>query len=495
MLIAALTALLAGALIAPAMAPFEVPYLALLPPALLYLCCTHRSVTQSGWLGYLFGLGFFGSGVSWVYVSISEHSQTPLPIAVILTLLFVAGLALLFALQLYLWSKLFSARLRALGFIGLWIVFEWLRSWLFTGFPWLYLGNAALDTPFANLLPIGGVWLASLGMLLTALCAAELLRLRRVALLLALPLPLIASYLLHQSWTERGEEPLRVALVQPNIPQQIKWNPDYRPDIFSRYQELSLPHTDTDLMLWPETAIPALFHQAAPALGELLNTLDAENVTLISGLPSSERDASRPRGYRIHNSLAILTVGSGIYHKQRLVPFGEYVPVEQQLRGLLDFFNLPMSSFSLPQGKQPLLQVKGQQISTAICYEIAYPELVRSGARQADILLTVSNDTWFGRSIAPAQHMQIARVRALENGRWLIRGTNNGISGLINPQGELVARLPQFRSGVLRGEVYPMHGETPFQQYGSAPVLGAALLLCLFSLGRRRPRNPLSELS
>ncbi|WP_415904514.1 apolipoprotein N-acyltransferase [Neptuniibacter sp. QD48_55] len=481
-----LLVLLAGALIAPSLAPFNTPYLALLPPAILYLCSRNRSVKQSSWLGYIFGLGFFGTGASWVFVSIHEHSHTPLPIAVTLTALFVAGLALLFALQQFVWKKLFSARFQALSFIGCWVLFEWLRSWLFTGFPWLYLGNAALDTPFQNLLPIGGVWLASFAMLATAIAAAEFIRSRNLRPLLLLPLPLIASMLSMHPWTIATDNALKVAIVQPNIPQQIKWNPEYRPEIFAKYIKLSQPHIDAELMLWPETAIPALFQHAATPLAELLSDLDSNGATLISGLPSTTRDNSHPKGYRVHNSLAILTTDSGIYHKQRLVPFGEYVPMETQVRGLLDFFNLPMSSFALPQGEQPLLSVANQKISAAICYEIAYPELVRKNSLNADILLTVSNDTWFGASIAPAQHMQIARVRAAENGRWLIRGTNNGLTGIIDPQGQIVEQLPQFQAGVLRTQVFSMQGMTPFQEFGSLPILVLAGLFTLFGLGRHQ---------
>lgn len=489
MLMRTLLALIAGALIAPSLAPFSIPLLAIAPPALLYIVSHNLSGRRAAWIGWCFGLGFFGSGVSWVFVSIYEHSQTPLAIAVVLTTLFVAALALLFSLQLYLWRRFFSARLIAVSFVGLWLLFEWGRSWLFTGFPWLYLGNAALDTPFQHLLPVGGVWLGSLAILITAMALAGVLLHRKLLALAFLPLPFLLGSLSEHSWTTQLEEPIEVALVQPNIPQQIKWNPSFRTEILDKYARLSRPHQDTELMLWPETAIPALFRNVATPLATLLNDLDSNGVTLISGLPSLEPDASHPKGYRIHNSLATLTTGSGVYHKQRLVPFGEYLPFEQHLRGVLDFFNLPMSSFSLPEGKQPLLTIRNHRISAAICYEIAYPELVRKSAKESALLLTVSNDTWFGHSIAPAQHMQIARARALENSRWLIRGTNNGLTGLISPQGEIVKQLPPFQKGVLRGQVYASVGETPFQQFGSWPVLAIALFAALSGVGRRRGRS------
>ncbi len=481
-----LICLFAGALIAPSLAPLNIPFLALIPPAALYLCSQNRSPKQAAWLGWLFGVGFFGTGVSWVFVSISEHSATPLPVAIAITSLFVMGLATLFALQNYLWLKCFGARLLPLSFIGIWVVFEWLRSWFLTGFPWLYLGNTALGTPIQNLLPVGGVWLASFAFLVLAICLAELLKNRKVLPILIFPLPLIGSYLLPPSWTTEQEKPLDVAIVQPNIPQSIKWLPEYRNEILAGYEQLTKDHLDTTLMLWPETAIPALFRNAAKPLANILNDLDRNHVTLISGMPSVVPDSQHPKGYRAHNSLAVLTTGSGIYHKQRLVPFGEYIPMEAYLRGTIDFFNLPMSSFSLPIGNQPSLKVGEYTLAPAICYEIAYPELVRVSTQNADFILTVSNDTWFGDSIAPAQHLQIAQVRALENGRWVIRGTNNGISAVINHHGEIVDKLPQFEAAVLRTQAQAMAGQTPFQTYGSLPILILSGLMTVFGLGSRK---------
>ena len=478
--------LLAGALITPALAPFNVSGLALLPPALLYLLSRQQPTNKAPWLGWFFGLGFFGSGVSWVFVSISEHSQTPLLIAIALTALFVMALALLFSLQLYLWKRFFSGSIAWLSFIGIWLLFEWLRSWLFTGFPWLYIGYATLDTPLSSLFPIGGVWLASLATLFISLCLAEGVSQRKLSLLMLAPVPVLIALTIPAHWTTADEKPLKVTLIQPNIPQRIKWDSNYRPEIFYTYKNLSLKNLDTELMLWPETAIPALFQHAAKDLNPLLDQLDQQGVTLISGLPSMTTDPTQPKGYRLHNSVAALTNGSGIYHKQRLVPFGEYLPLENYLRGLLDFFNLPMSSFSLPNKQQKSINIRGVNIAIAICYEIAYPELVRSSSKHSGLLLTVSNDTWFGHSIAPAQHMQIAQARALENGRWLMRGTNNGITAIVDPQGNVIKQLPQYQQGALTAEVYAMQGMTPYQQYGVIPSLVTALLMALAGFRARK---------
>ncbi|MBY4676226.1 apolipoprotein N-acyltransferase [Marinobacterium arenosum] len=495
-LLSMLLALLAGSLITPALAPFNFWPLAWLPPALLYLLLRERSPRAGLWLGWCFGLGVFGAGTSWVFVSISEHSATPLPVALLLTGLFVAALAILFALQGWLFCRHFNRNGYAwLAFAGLWWLFEWLRSWLLTGFPWLYLGYASLDSPLANWAPLGGVWLSSLWIALGSCALAALFTPRshgqRALALLLLAAPWLAAPLLPGHWTQPTGRPLQVALVQADIPQEIKWQSGALDTILQRYQQLSRAHLDVDLMIWPETAVPALYSRAAGLLGDWFEQLEQTHTTLISGLPAAVPDHDEPRDYRFHNSLAVLSGGAGIYHKQRLVPFGEYLPLEGLLRGLVDFFNLPASNFKLPQGEQRNLRVNGYRLASAICYEIAYPELVRHAARDSELLLTVSNDTWFGHSIAPDQHMQIARMRALENGRWLLRGTNNGITALVAPDGKIVEQAPRYQSAVLRGEVQPMQGETPYQRVGVWPVLILSLLLS--ACGLRRSRSSYSR--
>lgn len=487
---APLLALLAGALITAALAPFELWPLAWLSPAVFYLLLRTRSSKAGGWLGWSYGLGVFGAGVSWVFVSISEHSATPLPIALLLTGLFVAGLATLFALQGWLFCRFLDRnRYSWLAFAGLWWLFEWLRSWLLTGFPWLYLGYASLDTPLQNWAPLGGVWLTSLWVALGGCALAALVHSRttraRVIAAAAFSLPWLGAALLPTSWTQ-PDKPLSVALVQADISQAAKWKRDQLPGILTRYQQLTETIENTELIIWPETSIPALYRSSLPYLGDLFQQLDERGVSLIAGLPAAVPDKDDPSQYRFHNSLAVLSGGAGIYHKQRLVPFGEYLPLEGLLRDMVDFFNLPASSFKLPQGEQRNLRINGTRLASAICYEIAYPELVRRSARESEVLLTVSNDTWFGHSIAPDQHMQIARMRAVENGRWLIRGTNNGISALVNPQGLITTQAPRYQVAVIQGTVHAMQGQTPYQQLGIWPALILALgLLFSVAIGRR----------
>lgn len=475
-----LLSLPAGASATLAFAPFSLPLFALLSPALLWWLLRGQSPRQALLYGWLYGLGFFGAGVSWVYVSIHQYGGAPALLAGGLTFAFCAALALLFALQSWLGAR-FVAHPRHgwLGFVGLWWLFEWLRSWLLTGFPWLYLGYAFTDTPMRTLASVTGVWGLSLLALLLAAGTVEAVHRRRLQPLLPGTLLLALTWLLPAQWTPPAGAPISVAVVQPNVPQLMKWQPAQRQAIIDQLLALSAPHLDADLIVWPENAVPALYSQVAPQLSALSAALADAQATLITGLPTRRPDPDAPGRSLFHNSLLLLGHDSGVYHKRRLVPFGEYVPLEQWLRGVIAFFDLPMSAFSLPREPQPPLRVQGQVLAAAICYEIAYPELVRRSSTTAGLILTVSNDTWFGRSIGPDQHLQMARMRALENGRWVIRGTNNGITALIDPQGEVRARAPVDDVAVLTGEAVPMQGRTPYQRWGIWPLLGADLLLLL----------------
>ncbi|KEA64419.1 Apolipoprotein N-acyltransferase [Marinobacterium lacunae] len=479
----ALGAVLAGASATLAFAPFSLPLFAILSPALFWLLLRNQPPANALCRGWLFGLGFFGAGVSWVYISIHTYGNASVALAAGLTFAFCAALALLFALQAWIGARWFRGRHAWLAFIALWWLFEWLRSWFLTGFPWLYLGYAWVDTPIKTLAPVGGVWLLSMFSLLLAAGAVEALYRRHYAPILPGSALLLIALMLPGHWTQPAGEPLRTAIVQPNVPQLMKWDPSYLGPILDQLTSLSEQHPDADLIVWPENAVPALYPHIADRLASFQDWLLDTDTTLITGLPTATRDQADPTRTLYHNSLMSIGRRSGLYHKHRLVPFGEYVPLESQLRGLIEFFNLPMSSFSLPQGHQTPLTLDTFSIASAICYEIAYPDLVRSQAQDAALILTVSNDTWFGRSIGPDQHLQMARMRALENGRWVVRGTNNGITAIIDPQGIISAQLPVDETDVLAGDITPMKGQTPYQRLGIWPLLGLnLLLLCLLFL-------------
>jgi apolipoprotein N-acyltransferase len=483
---ASLLALFAGSLITLALAPYN------LWPAGLLSCCLYIGLLRNGslrmaaWLGWLYGIGMFGTGASWVYVSIHEQGNASVALATALTAVFVCGLALLHALFAWLYAALLRNVMAGmlLGFPALWVLFEWIRSWLFTGFPWLYLGYSSMDTWASGWIPVIGVFGASLLCAFSASCLylAYMRRSPQAYLIygtMIASLWLIGWQLQQAKWVAPASAtPLTVGLVQANIPQQLKWRREYYQPTLTLYQSMTEPLLEYDIVVWPEAAIPSYYQNAQDFLQPMAAAAERSNTALITGIPWREAGAST-----YHNSIVALGAGSGVYHKQRLVPFGEYVPLEQSLRGVIEFFDLPMSSFTPGRSKQSPLLVHDFRVAPFICYEVVYPDLVRKFARKADLLITISNDAWFGASLGPIQHLQMARMRALENGRYMIRATNNGISAIIDEQGQIVTIGNQFQRETITGEVQVMLGETPFTDIGSIPIIILCALAILGLLG------------
>jgi len=494
---------LAGCLQTLTFSPYNVWWLAPISIALVLMTCLKldpRGLFRAGWF---FGLGLFGSGASWIYVSISEYGNTSAFLAVLMTAAFAAFLALFPALMFWAWGKLAKTERwrRLVIFPGVWILGDWVRGWVLTGFPWLYLGTAQVDGPLAGWAPIGGVHGVSFLILATttALYASLPWFAKRQWLVASglgfaalLPWLLGPLALNSISWTTIGKEPLKVVAVQGNIPQMIKWDPEFLRHQIDSYIDLTGPYWDADLILWPETAIPIPHTQAGPVFERITARL-GEQSALITGIPwfgySTEIE-----DFTFHNSIMAMGNGNGIYHKQKLVPFGEYVPLQQLLRGMIGFFDLPMSSFTPGGSPQSPLVADGLRIMPFICYEIAYPQFVAFNAHNTDLLLTISNDGWFGNSIGPLQHMEIARMRALETGRYMVRGTNNGLTAIIDNHGQIDTSIPRFEPGVLRGEVYPATGATPFMQAGSWPVITLSIILVVFFRARIIPKPKQQQL-
>ena len=487
----------AGAITPLALAPFDYWPLALVGLAVFQVSLTFLSKGHM-LQAFSFGLGLFGVGASWVFVSISQYGSSSTGLALLLTGLFVAGLALVLALPYSLFRFFRTASpMVTLLLVGplFWLLGEWLRGWLLTGFPWLYLGYSQLHTSLAGFAPVGGVLLVSLAVALTAaaLSAALLSALARRwlaccgALAITAAIWLTADAYRQQQWTQPvSDQAIKVGLVQPNISQDQKWLPEnQRPtlDLLAAMSEPLWP--EADWVLWPEAALPTLYEYALPFINEVSNTAASNNSALITGVLYRRSDSPK-----IYNSIIARGLGQGTYLKTRLVPFGEYVPLEQWLRGTLDFFNLPTSIIAAGHGKQRGLQVGKYQISTSICYEVVYPALVAKNAIGSDVLLTISNDAWFGDSIGPVQHMQMAQMRALETQRYLIRGTNNGVSALVNPKGEITASMPRFERTTLVGQVVAHQGETPFMRLGNSLVEGILLfpLLGLLIANRHKKK-------
>ncbi|MCJ8170667.1 apolipoprotein N-acyltransferase [Atopomonas sediminilitoris] len=486
-----LLALLVGACTPLALAPFDIWPIALLITGLLYLLLQNLTPHQALQRGWSFGLGAFLTGTGWIYVSIHDYGAASPLLAGGLTLAFCAGVALFFALPAYVWARWLRQSpglLNPLIFAACWTLGEIFRGWFLTGFPWLYLGYSQLDGPLAGLAPVGGVWLISFAITLSAACFAELFTTRhdtptRFAMAGLLSLPWLGAVLAGSlSWTTPLGEPVKVSLVQGNINQALKWQPEELTRTLRLYRDLSLDE-QADIIVWPETAVPILREYAEDYLSELDQLMNQSQRALITGIPLRE---AAPHGWRYFNGITVLGNGEGTYLKQKLVPFGEYVPLEDWLRGLISFFDLPMSNFSRGGDAQSLLEAQGLQFASYICYEVVYPDFAARLAADSSVLLTVSNDAWFGDSIGPLQHLQMAQMRALEANRWMLRATNTGVTAFISPDGRISSRLPAFEQGVLRGSVQPVQGLTPYLRWQSWPLLTLCLLLAALAIWQRQ---------
>ncbi|WP_426152472.1 apolipoprotein N-acyltransferase [Pseudomonas sp. DC3000-4b1] len=488
-----LLAMAAGALTTLALAPFDYWPLALVSLALFYLGLRQVAPRQALLRGWCYGFGTFAAGTSWIYVSIHTYGGASALLAGLLMLGFIAGVALFFALPAWCWARWLrrdeTPLADTLAFAALWVGQEAFRGWFLTGFPWLYMGYSQTDGPLSGLAPVGGLWLVSFSLALSAAALCNLARLRRdrnalvlAAALLAMPW-VSAGLLKDKTWTAPAGAPLTVATLQGNIAQSLKWDPAQLDAQLALYRDLTLAARRTDLVIWPETAVPVLLDNARGYLNRLGDFANSRQSALITGVPIRQEIEGQRRYF---NGITTVGAGEGTYLKQKLVPFGEYVPLQDILRGLIAFFDLPMSDFARGPADQPLLQAKGYEIAPFICYEVVYPEFAAGMAARSDLLLTISNDTWFGTSIGPLQHLQMARMRALEAGRWMIRATNSGVTALIDPEGRITERLPSFEVGVMYGEVVPMSGLTPYLHWRSWPLISLCALVFGWALWQRR---------
>ncbi|AZF18070.1 apolipoprotein N-acyltransferase [Pseudomonas sp. R3-18-08] len=481
-----LLAVVAGAITTLALAPFDIWPLALVAAGVFYIGLRELTPRQALGRGWCFGFGLFGAGTSWIYYSIHHFGGASVLLAGFLMLLFTAAIAWFFALPAWLWARWLRRNeaplADALTFAALWVGQEAFRGWFLTGFPWLYSGYSQLDGPLTGLAPLGGMWLISFALALTAALLCNLPRLlasKRNSFIAAGLVLLVAPWaiglaLKHHAWTSPSGPPLSVAAIQGNVEQSMKWDPEQLNAQLALYRDMSLSSRRVDLLVWPETAVPVLKESVEGYLGMMGKFAAERNTALITGVPIRQEVRHEKRYF---NGITVVGEGDGTYLKQKLVPFGEYVPLQDMLRGLIAFFDLPMSDFARGPADQAMLQAKGYQIAPFICYEVVYPEFAAGLSAQSDLLLTISNDTWFGRSIGPLQHLQMAQMRALEAGRWMIRATNNGVTGLINPFGQITAQIPQFERGILYGDVVPMHNLTPYLQWRSWPLIIVCVLL------------------
>ena len=489
-----LVALFSGLIFPFAIAPFFLwPIVIVSLMGLLY-SLQDSSPKEAVFRTWLFGFAKFSVGVSWIYVSMHDHGGTPAILAVLMVGLFAAFLATFPALFMYFFQRFYNqphipAITTILAFSSFWFLYEWFRSWILTGFPWLFAGDAQLYTWLNGWAPIISVYGLSFFSALTSAAIYFSIKQKQPKYLIALLVWPIGFLLQGIQWTEEVGE-LKVSAVQGNIAQEKKWLPQQRMPTINAYLTETRKHWDSDIILWPETAITVLKDQFQSSLDTINNEALNNQTTLISGIPF--RYTEGPFKGEFHNSILAVGTGGGLYHKQKLVPFGEYIPLENAIRGLLPFFDLPMSSFKQGDKHQPLLKAEKNNslflIAPFICYEIVYPEFVADMAKDSDLLITISNDAWFGDSLGPKQHMAIAQMRALETQRYLLRSTNTGITALVNHKGEIVTQLATNKRATLTAVAQARQGQTPFMFFGLWPLLFSSLLI--LAAGYWRGRKP-----
>ena len=484
---------LAGAACVSGFAPFylwPVPIVAL---ALLFFAWQRAgSPRQAGLSGFVFGLGYFLAGVSWVYVSLHDFGSMPAPLAALATFLFCAFLALHPAAAGWVAVRLAPAGpRRALAAAAAMTLAEWVRGWIFTGFPWISLGTSQVPgSALSGFAPYLGAYGVSLAVGLAAACV--LLAVSARSRLALAPLALFALLFLAGlagrtiEWTRPVGAPVAIGLLQGNVPQQIKWQEEVRTRTLLDYRRMIVA-TPARIVVIPETALPAFLDQLPPDYLESLRAHAREAGKEIL-LGTVEREL-RGEEFRYYNSLVRIGADGAMpsYRKRHLVPFGEFIP--PGFGWILAVLKIPMSDFDRGAAGQPPLVAAGVPFAVAICYEDLFGEEMIEQLPAARILVNVSNDAWFGESFAADQHLQASQVRALESGRWMVRSTNTGASAVIDHRGHVVTRLPPFVAGTLVEAVPPREGTTPYARAGNLPALVlAALLLAIAARGRRPHR-------
>lgn len=485
-----LVALIAGALSVLGFAPLSLFPLTLVGIAALAWCVTNADRPRDAALaGFAFGLGLFTCGIGWIYVALHTFGAMPAWLAAPVTLVFAAYLALFPALAAGVTAR-FPKALRWMAFPAAWALSEWLRGWLFTGFPWLSIGysQVSVASPLGGFAPVLGVFGVSFatafagGALALAIEPAR----RRIALACLAVLAAGGYGLGAVAWTSPLGAPLDVTLVQGNVPQDMKFREDTLIRTLVSYEE-AVAKSTTRLVILPETALPLFLHELPPEYLERLRQHTVQRgADLIFGVFENA-----PRGSdHVFNAVTTLGVSpSQGYRKHHLVPFGEFIPLKAMLAPIInDWLHIPLSDQTRGDARQAPLAVAGQRIAMNICYEDVFGEEIVRPLPDATLLANVTNDAWYGESWAAEQHMQISQMRARESGRWMLRATNTGKTAVIDERGRVRASLPQFREDSLVATVQGMAGATPYAMAGNAPLMLLAVAV-LGALGWRARRH------
>ena len=483
--------LAAGLALCAAFAPFS--WYAVAPPliAVTMRFWTGASRSRAFGEGWLFGFAYFGGSTYWVYYSAHDYGGAHPAAAVLIAVLLPAVLALYTAALAYCVRLACDAPTAATLLIqpSLWFVFEWLRGDLLSSFAWNLLGQSLIDSPLAGVLPVVGVYGAGWLTVFIGVALLEALRLKNIRYALAGGAAFAAAAAASlMEWTQAVGDPVRVAVLQADVPQSVRFEAEHMRRAIREYAEMTRKAPDDTLVLWPEAAVPAPYDLLAPkVIQPLAAELSLRGGALLGGAFVRENG-------RTYNSLFHLSDGeASFYHKRHLVPFGEYVPLRFLVEWVGRFVVIPMSN--LDAGKDPpIMRIGGRDVGVSICYEATLTERIKDALPSAEYFVNVSNDGWFGDSAAPRQHLNMSRLRAAEFGRPMVRATTTGISAIINHRGETLWLSEQFVKQSAVREVQPRQGLTPYASLGHAPTWALAWLAAIWwAYGVRRRRRSSEE--
>lgn len=477
--LADLGVLFSGLIFPFAFAPYNLPYIAFPLLSVFLLSTLNQSNGRSFWRGWLFGFGQFVVAFSWIFHSVHTFGHAPVVLAVAMIILLAAYCALFPGLAAYLTQRFFNNNKTVfllLGFPLMWALTEWLRGYLFTGFPWLSMGVSQVDTSLAFYAPLlGALGISAIMFLLAGLILLSVLEPLKAKYLASasIALLLVGQLLSFVNWSQPVSDNLKVSLLQLSVTQDKKWLAELKEPSMSWYYQQTKLLPDSDIVIWPETAIPSFIERVQPYWNQLKQMAKESDTSILAGV--FMRDTETGRYYN-----SIVSTEGDFYQKKHLVPLGEYMPFRAIFEVLRQYVKFPMSDIANGPDDQTLMKVAGHEVGASICFEDVFDRDIRSSLPQAKFLVNVSNDAWFKDSAEPYQHHQIARMRAMESARYLLRSTNTGVSAVIGPKGEEIVTSKLFERTTISAEIRAMTGMTPYVFWGNFPVILLALGLLVW---------------
>ncbi len=476
-------AIIAGSLICLTFPPYNVHILSILSISYLIYIYPKINPRKALIVGFCFGFGMFGTSVSWVYISIHEYGHIHSIISVLITLAFIITLSVFTAIHGYFVNKFYCENylFNSVIFAATWTLIEWLRGWILTGFPWLYIGYTQVETIYGSFLPIVGVFGTSfITVFLYCLIVHIIINIKMVkkiipGIVIIMLITVLSYTLSDHKWTKKIPSPISVSLIQSNIDQNIKWDRDNLHSTLQLFFNLTYSNIKSDLIIWPESAIPLTKKHAKNFLDQIEGITKENSTSLVLGILINKQN-------KIYNGVIGIGNSQGQYLKQYLVPLGEFIPFKETLGKIIKSLNFPLGDLQHGKSDQQNLIHNDIEIAPFICYEIAYAKALLDFRKNAQLFLTISNDAWFGESIALEQHLQIAQARARQAGKYHLVSTNTGITAIINEYGKIISQAEPFKISVLKGKVYAMEGLSPWSKIGYLPIILFILLMLILSI-------------